>query len=114
MKPTRILLFILFPALSSAAGLDSFFSDNPDLSGNIFVKEAIYEQAQAIAVERSWREETNEDLSNDVRKRLSSDGYEYALLGMRTLKSICKDSELMDVNNLTNKECVLIDNYKEK
>ncbi|MEQ1969465.1 hypothetical protein ABLA30_21360 [Xenorhabdus nematophila] len=113
LMATMLGVFISFSAHSKS--IDDFFNKNTALRDDIFTKEAVYDQAMVYALADMRRVDPSSVASNkQLNEAMSKNGYTYALLGMRVLKSVCKDNDVMEINRLTEKECRIISSYQEK
>ncbi|OKP02618.1 hypothetical protein [Xenorhabdus eapokensis] len=110
-----IALCIMIPFSAHSKSIDDFFDKNTALRNDVFTKEAVYDQAMVFALADINRTEPTALPTNTLLKKfMDKNGYNYALLGMRVLKSVCKDNDVMEINNLTERECKIIFSYKEK
>ncbi|WP_416778205.1 hypothetical protein ACNFJN_08405 [Xenorhabdus budapestensis] len=113
LVPTVLCMLISFSAYSKS--IDEFFHENAALKNDVFTKEAVYDQAMVFALADINRTNPSAIPTHKLLKEfMVKNGYNYALLGMRVLKSICKDNDVMEINNLTEKECGIIFSYSEK
>ncbi|WP_426576675.1 hypothetical protein ACP179_20315 [Xenorhabdus stockiae] len=112
LVPIALCVLMSFSAYSKS--IDEFFDENIALKNDVFTKEAVYEQAMVFAISDINRTDPSAMPTHKLLKEfMTKNGYNYALLGMRVLKSICKDNDVMEINNLTEKECGIISSYRE-
>ncbi|WP_036769323.1 hypothetical protein [Photorhabdus australis] len=106
------LMIIAFPAKSKS--LDDFFNDYPELSENIFTKNAIQDQAEIYATQEAMRRDIPMDkIVSLTNKLVMENGYNYARLGMRSLKLACSIPDVAEINSLSKSDCTLISKYAE-
>ncbi|MDE9479396.1 DUF4431 domain-containing protein [Xenorhabdus bovienii] len=93
--------------------MDDFFSDNPELSENIYLKKAIKDMAGGYALSDVYPSSSDE--TNAIRARnakLSESGYDYARLAVRELQDNCQTG-LGRVFGLQEKECQILSKYQD-
>ncbi|MBK4119156.1 hypothetical protein JHE03_23005 [Pluralibacter gergoviae] len=102
-----VLCFVSFSCL--AQSLDDFFRDNPELKANPYTRNAITSEAGVATINDVLLEKKPGEMSAQVMKRLlKQDGYNYALVAVRQLSTMCKQGVAESSSNLKDDDCKLI------
>ncbi|CDL85418.1 DUF4431 domain-containing protein [Xenorhabdus szentirmaii] len=98
----------------TSRSLDDFFTNNPELSKNIYIKKAIKDMAGGYAlsdVYPAFSDETNAIRTRNAK--LLESGYDYARLAIRGLQNNCQEG-LGRVFGLQEKECQILSRYQDR
>lgn len=79
------------PKTATAKSLDDFFSTHPQLRDNVFTRNAVTTQAKVATLNDVMAQKKKGEMSGNVIQRLlNENGYNYALLAMRQLSTVCR------------------------
>ncbi|MDE9432798.1 DUF4431 domain-containing protein [Xenorhabdus bovienii] len=93
--------------------IDDFFADNPELSNNIYIKQAVKDVASGQALSDAFTSKPRNVSTLRARSdNLSENGYDYARLAVRTLQDSCQIG-VGSGFGLRENECRILSRYQD-